>query len=114
MVQVASVQQGDKPFLTLAFDAVLSYLSNNDILRRRDKSMDVFTMVVIIVIVGCVTGMVTTWLETQAKKAESGASSVEIERMHSEIQALRDRVRVLEKLATDEDTRLREQIARLA
>ncbi len=76
--------------------------------------MDVFTMVAIIVVAGCLAGIVTTWLETRAKEVEHGAGQADIDRMNAEIEKLQDRVRILEKLATDEEARLREQISRLA
>lgn len=59
--------------------------------------MDVFTMVVVIVIVGCLTGVLTSYFENNKK------SDADIPKdILAEMDQLRDRIEVLEKIVTDE------------
>ena len=74
--------------------------------------MDVFTMVVIIVIVACATGVATQYLENQKKRADD-ASEYEASDLSAELDRLRARVEVLEKIVTDEKYQLQKQINEL-
>ena len=72
-----------------------------------------FLMVVLIVLIAVGAGVVNNYLKLQAKRSE-GASDAEIQKMQADIDRLTERVRVLEKIATDGDHRLRDEISRLA
>ena len=85
--------------------------------------MGVFEMVVIIVAIGCLTGVVTAYLDSKAKSGAGKASDAEraeLDAMKSRIaqaekdnESLRQRVQVLEKLVTDDDHRLAKEIGQL-
>ena len=76
--------------------------------------MDVFTMVVVIVVIGCVTSSIDNWVKHKNKALKNQAQDSEITDLKADVMRLTERVRVLEKLATDEDTRLREEFRRMA
>lgn len=76
--------------------------------------MDGTTMVVMIVVVGCLAGSFDNWVKHRNKTHKNAAQDTEIASLKSDVMRLTERVRVLEKLATDEDTRLRQEISRLA
>ena len=68
-----------------------------------------FSMVVMIVLIAVGAGVVKTWLETRANSGADAETRIRMEVLH-----LRDRVKVLEKITTDGDRTLREEISRLA
>lgn len=76
--------------------------------------MDGTTMVVMIVLVACLAGSFDNWVKHKNKAAKNQAQDQELESLRSDVVRLTERVRVLEKIATDEDTRLRQEISRLA
>lgn len=76
--------------------------------------MDPFQMVVIIVVVVSVTKAWRDHMRFKQMQASDRASDVEFQRMTDEVARLKERVRVLEKIVTDGDQRLREEISRLA
>ncbi len=73
-----------------------------------------FTMVVLIVLIAVGAGVVKTWLETRANSGADAETRIRIDEMEREVQRLRERVKVLEKITTDGDARLREEFSRLA
>ncbi len=73
-----------------------------------------FTMVVFIVLIAVTAGIVRNWLEIRAKHGGSGASARDVAQMRDEISRLTERVRVLERLATDGERRLEDEFSRLA
>lgn len=76
--------------------------------------MDGTTMVVMIVVVACLAGSFDNWVKHRGKAAKNKVQDQEIEGLKADVMRLTDRVRVLEKLATDEDHRLREEFRRMA
>ncbi|MDD9961990.1 MAG: hypothetical protein OXU70_07845 [Gammaproteobacteria bacterium] len=70
--------------------------------------MDVHTMVVIIVFIGCATGVATSYFKNRAKVA--GIVNPEVQR---EVEDLRKRVEVLEEIVTDDKYDLAKEINRL-
>ncbi len=76
--------------------------------------MDVFTMVVIIVVIGCVTSSIDNWVKHKGKAEKNRVQDSEIADLKADVMRLTERVRVLEKLATDDDVRLREEFRRMA
>jgi len=76
--------------------------------------MDVFTMVVIIVVIGCVTSSIDNWVKHKNKAQKNQVQDGEIAGLKADVMRLTERVRVLEKLATDDDARLREEFRRMA
>ena len=77
-------------------------------------------MIATIVVVGCITGVITTYIEARAKHGLGADAKREMESVRRELAAsrndveqLRDRVAVLERLATDGDRRLAGEIDRL-
>ena len=84
--------------------------------------MGVFEFVIALVVIGTVSGVITgsLKLEREKVKAKSRGYGEETDQlrgvvgeMHKDITKLKDRVRVLEKLVTDDDRRLADEIERL-
>ncbi len=84
--------------------------------------MGVFEFVVTLVFIGTVSGIITGGLklEREKVKAKSRGYGEEADQlrgvigeMHADITKLKDRVRVLEKLVTDDDRRLASEIESL-
>jgi len=73
-----------------------------------------FSMVVMIVLIAVGAGVVKTWLETKSNSGADAETRIRMEEMEREVLKLRDRVKVLEKITTDGDRTLREEISRLA
>ena len=73
-----------------------------------------FTMVVLIVLIAVGAGVIKTWIETRANSTADEETRLRMEDLEREVLRLRDRVKVLEKITTDGDNRLREEISRLA
>ena len=73
-----------------------------------------FTMVVLIVLIAVGAGVVKTWLETKANASTNSEDRDRMAKMEAEIDRLNERVRILERLATDPEQRLREDFSRLA
>ncbi|MDZ7686335.1 MAG: hypothetical protein U5O39_16165 [Gammaproteobacteria bacterium] len=73
--------------------------------------MDVFTMVVIVVIVGCVTGVISDYLKNKHKYASKNTE--ELDDALDRIDDLEERIRVLEKVVTDDKYELNREIDRL-
>ncbi|MEM1087997.1 MAG: hypothetical protein AAGH90_09710 [Pseudomonadota bacterium] len=73
-----------------------------------------FTMVVLIVLIAVGAGVVKTWIETKSNAKTDSETLDRVSDLEKEVLRLRDRVKVLEKITTDGDTRLREEISRLA
>ena len=71
--------------------------------------MDVFTFVIVIVVVGCAAGVLKDYLKNQRELA-SGEGK---EDLLEELDRLRERVEVLEAIVTDEKYRLQKEIDQL-
>ena len=71
--------------------------------------MDVFTFVIIIVVIGCGTGVLTEYFKN---KREAGAAELD-EDAYEELERLRERVEVLERIVTDEKYHLKKELDQL-
>jgi len=71
--------------------------------------MDVFTMVVVIVIVACATSVISDYLKTRRAERKN-APRAEIE---EELESLKQRVAVLEEIVTDDRYRLNRELESL-
>jgi cell division protein FtsB len=69
----------------------------------------VFMMVVLIVLISCGAGVANNYLRNQRKRAEADADP----EVRAELDRLRERVEVLEKIVTDEKFHLAKEINRL-
>nr|WP_321512296.1 hypothetical protein [uncultured Hyphomonas sp.] len=76
--------------------------------------MDPFQMVVVIVAIVFGTKAWRDHMRFKEMRANDRASDVEFDRMTQEVARLKERVRVLEKIVTDGDKHLSEEISRLA
>lgn len=85
-------------------------------------SMGVFEFVLGLCVLGTVSGIVTGGMRVKRERIKAQARGMDGEsealkgvvgEMHSEITKLKDRVRVLERLVTDDDRRLADEIERL-
>lgn len=74
--------------------------------------MGVFEMIVLVVALGCATGVITSWLEARGKTTPEDVDKRIDERLN-EVDELRRRVETLEKIVTDSSYELKEQIRRL-
>ena len=70
----------------------------------------VFTMVVLIVLISCGAGVANNYLRNQRKQAEAMAHPD----VRADLELLRERVEVLEKIVTDEKYHLAKEINQLA
>lgn len=73
-----------------------------------------FAMVVTIVFIALGAGLIKTWLETRANSDTDAETRSRLTEMEDEVLRLRDRIKTLEKIATDKDRNLRDEISRLA
>ena len=71
--------------------------------------MDVFTFVIIVVIIGCGTGVLTEYFKTRREQGEFAGD----EELFQELESLRARVEVLETIVTDEKYHLKKEIDQL-
>ena len=76
--------------------------------------MDPFQMVVVIVAIVFGTKAWRDHMRFKEMRANDRASDVEFDRMTQEVARLKERVRVLEKIVTDSEKHLSEEISRLA
>ncbi|MEM1391044.1 MAG: hypothetical protein AAGG45_08165, partial [Pseudomonadota bacterium] len=72
------------------------------------------TMVVLIVLIVMATGLAKTWVTTKANARADTETLDRVSDLEKEVLRLRDRVKVLEKITTDGDNRLSDEISRLA
>ena len=75
---------------------------------------DPFTMVVLIVLISVGAGVINNYVKMKHASSEQTANDADIHKMQAEIDRLTERVRVLEKLATDDERGLRDEFQRLA
>jgi hypothetical protein len=84
--------------------------------------MGVFEMIIGIVLIGSVAGIIQQGIKLERDKIRAGRREAEghaaelggvVEELHKDVAKLKDRVRVLEKLVTDDDRRLSDEIDRL-
>ncbi len=73
--------------------------------------MNPFEMVVAIVIIGCAAGVVNNWISARAKRKELPDDMPAVRQ--DELDRLEKRIRVLEKIVTDRDYDLREELHEL-
>ena len=71
--------------------------------------MDVFTFVIIVVLIGCGTGVLSEYFKTKRKSQELNGDEGVLE----ELDSLRHRVEVLEAIVTDEKYHLQKEIDQL-
>jgi len=73
-----------------------------------------FTMVVLIVLISVGAGVLNNYFKMKAQRGDTLENDADIHRMQAEIDRLAERVRVLEKLATDDERSLRDEFRKLA
>ncbi|MEM9740064.1 MAG: hypothetical protein AAF829_09360 [Pseudomonadota bacterium] len=73
-----------------------------------------FTMVVLIVLIAVGAGVLNNYFKMKSEAKLNATDDVEIEKLRAEVAGLKQRVSTLERLAVDKDTRLRDEISRLA
>ena len=76
--------------------------------------MDGTTMVLLIVVAVAFAGSFDNWVKHKNKSATNTSQDKEIQSLKADVQRLNERVQVLERLATDEDSRLREEFRHIA
>ncbi|MFN4024444.1 MAG: hypothetical protein ACK4MQ_06415 [Hyphomonas sp.] len=75
--------------------------------------MDPFTMVVAIVAISVGAGIISTWLKTRANSRPDEGLREELVATRQDVAKLKERVRVLEQIVTDNERQLSEEIRRL-
>lgn len=84
--------------------------------------LGVFEFIIILVAIGSVSGIITSGMQIEKRRLKLKASQADgevealknlVADMHGEISALKQRVQVLERLATDGDRHLASEIERL-
>ncbi|MEX0942227.1 MAG: hypothetical protein WD002_06740 [Pseudomonadales bacterium] len=73
--------------------------------------MGVFDMIVIVVVVGCITGVISDYLKT--KRKTGGILTEELDEALDRIEDLEERIKVLERVVTDDKYDLGRQIDQL-
>jgi|GEM_PF-1681195 len=76
--------------------------------------MDGTTMIVMIVVAGCFASSFDNWVKHKNKSQKNQSQDSEIAALKADVTRLTDRVRVLEKLATDDEARLRDEFRKMA
>ena len=76
--------------------------------------MDPFQMVVIIVLIAVSARVIRQYLKMKEVQQAGAATDKDVARMESDIARLKERVHVLEKVVTDTDRQLAEEIRKLA
>ncbi|WP_339683409.1 hypothetical protein [uncultured Hyphomonas sp.] len=76
--------------------------------------MGVFEMVVIIVMISVGAGVLNNYLKMKADRVSDQASELEVKRVLDEVAQLKQRVGVLEKIVTDQERQLSDEIRKLA
>ncbi|MBU2607499.1 MAG: hypothetical protein KKC43_16615 [Alphaproteobacteria bacterium] len=76
--------------------------------------MDPFQMVVIIVLISVGAGVLKNYFKMKQNQQADAASEKDVVRMQADIDRLKERVHVLEKIVTDNDRQLAEEIRKLA
>jgi hypothetical protein len=70
--------------------------------------MNPFEMVVAIVIVGCVAGVISKWIEVRAARRDAGDASADAE-MQQTLRRLEQRIEALEAIVTDKRYHLKRE-----
>lgn len=73
--------------------------------------MNLWTMITIVAICGMLTGVISNYLKHKAEALKSNADSDH--KTQDKLEALEQRVRVLEEIVTDQNYQLKKQIDRL-
>ncbi|MEQ8322381.1 MAG: hypothetical protein RH946_19115 [Rhodospirillales bacterium] len=76
--------------------------------------MDPFQMVVIIVLISVGAGVLKNYFKMKENQQHDAASDKDVQRMQADIERLKERVHVLEKIVTDNDRQLADEIRKLA
>ena len=76
--------------------------------------MDPFQMVVIIVLISVGAGVLKNYFKMKENQQHDAASDKDVQRMKADIERLKERVHVLEKIVTDNDRQLADEIRKLA
>jgi hypothetical protein len=76
--------------------------------------MDPLQMVVIIVLISVGAGVLKNYFKMKENQQADAASDKDVQRMKADIERLRERVHVLEKIVTDNDRQLADEIRKLA
>lgn len=76
--------------------------------------MDVFTMVAIVVVAAMAFAAYEVHMKAKIKRARTKGDDKEIVAMRADMDRLKERVRVLEKIVTDQERQLSDDIRRLA
>lgn len=71
--------------------------------------MDVFTFVIIVVLIGCGSGVINNYMRNQRNKNKLTVD----EDAQQELAELRERIEILEKIVTDEKYQLRRDLDQL-
>ncbi|MEP0313052.1 MAG: hypothetical protein ABJL57_03870 [Hyphomonas sp.] len=76
--------------------------------------MDPIVMVVLIVLISVGAGVVNNYLKLKANAKSDKGADENIQRVLGEVDRLKERVRVLEKIVTDQERQLSDEIRKLA
>jgi hypothetical protein len=80
----------------------------------KEQIMGPFEMVVLIVAISVGAGVYQTYLKTRANSAADATTQADVSAMREEVSRLKERVRVLEAIVTDNDRALADEIRKLA
>ncbi|MEL7546747.1 MAG: hypothetical protein AAGJ84_08855 [Pseudomonadota bacterium] len=73
-----------------------------------------FTMVVLIVLITVGAGVLNNWIKMRRETERGAVEAEQLEALKADVDRLKERVQVLEKLTTDSDAQLRDSFRNLA
>lgn len=73
-----------------------------------------FTMVVLIVLITVGARVISTWIKSRPAAGDDAETRGQLASLHQDVARVTERVRVLEKITTDGEARLRDEISRLS
>lgn len=76
--------------------------------------MNPFEMIVLVVLIAIGAGVINNYLKVKAERESEAASDADLRQVFDDVARLKERVRVLEEIVTDQERQLADEIRKLA
>ena len=76
--------------------------------------MNPFEMIVLVVLIAIGAGVINNYLKVKAERESDAASDADLRQVFDDVARLKERVRVLEEIVTDQERQLADEIRKLA